>query len=188
MARPMQQAAVINLISDSEDDSSLDLGQRHGAEDVYDGAFEFLDDFPDNILDVEGPFTADDRNTIDLTALPDVDVPPVPLAEGDRAPANPNATLADVELITEAQCLQMVLDVLPDISIEHVLNLIQEQTQQHTRTHAACEQILTQLLDGGAYPKEQDEETSRKRKRQNSSSEFEDGDANVDMPRYQKDA
>ncbi|KAF1964895.1 hypothetical protein BU23DRAFT_491236 [Bimuria novae-zelandiae CBS 107.79] len=98
--------------------------------------------------------------------------------------------LAQGELITAAACLQMVVEVLPDISVDHVLQLIADQTQDDTRTPEACQRIITQLLDGGEYPKEVEEEVSRKRKREHerSLSEFEGDDGEDRTSEYRNDA
>jgi TRIAD3 protein (E3 ubiquitin-protein ligase RNF216) len=102
---------------------------------------------------------------IDLTDIPDIDVPPSDLVLEDfEAPASDDLG-GDDHLVTEAVALQIVLDVLPDISIDHVLNIIREKTTDLTRTNAQCHDIVTQLLDGEAYPKEEDETSKKKRKR-----------------------
>lgn len=81
----------------------------------------------------------------------------------------------------------MVLEVLPDISVEHVLQLIADQTQDETRTPEACQRIVTNILDGGEYPKEE-EEASKKRKRERSISEFEEDDGEDRDGQYTDDA
>jgi hypothetical protein len=106
------------------------------------------------------------------------------------APNNPMCAEADIaegELVTAAACLRMVVDILPDISVDHVLALIADQTQDNTRTLEACQQIVSQLLDNGAYPKEE-EEAGHKRKRERSLSEFEDDNGDGRPGNYQNDA
>lgn len=177
---------VIDLLSDDDD---ADFMEYHDAFDAIPGA----DDFAHNFLDLDDSDDLDDPNVIDLTAfadIPDIDVPAGPNLGGGPSRAAQDVDLMDSELITEAACLQMVLDVLPDISVDHVLNLIKEKTQDHTRTPTECQQIISQLLDGGAYPKEQDEMNSRKRKRDDHDdlSEFENGQQETDLPDYQPNA
>ncbi|KAF2661337.1 hypothetical protein K491DRAFT_449808 [Lophiostoma macrostomum CBS 122681] len=80
----------------------------------------------------------------------------------------------------------MILDVLPEIAINHVLELINEQK---VYTTAACERLITRLLDEGSYPKERDE-LHRKRKRGRSSDSHDEVN-NVDstnVPGYFQDA
>ncbi|KAL1599555.1 hypothetical protein SLS60_007358 [Paraconiothyrium brasiliense] len=120
---------------------------------------------------------------------------PTPAPAPNPEPANPAPNnLMDVEvdiapgaLVTAAACLQMIVQILPDISVDHVLALIADQTQDNTRTPEACQRIITHLLDGGAYPKEE-EEASRKRKRERSVSDFENDDGNMLPPGYKDDA
>ena len=91
----------------------------------------------------------------------------------EQTTSNNRADFFQGDLVTAAACLQMVVEVLPDIAVDHVLQLIADQTQDHTRTPDACQRIISQLLDGGEYPKEE-EEVSRKRKRERSLSESEE--------------
>ncbi|KAF2472065.1 uncharacterized protein BDR25DRAFT_221227 [Lindgomyces ingoldianus] len=158
---------VIDLLSDDEGTSSEALPEDTRPEDLNDLAL--FNEF----LKINGQ---DEYNPIDLTALediPDVDVPP----DG----AHPRLTVENAEAVSEAvseaQCLQMVLNVLPDIAIDHVLNLIKERIGDRTRTVAECERLITHILDEGIYPKETDEASKRKRKRGNDddddTSEFE---------------
>jgi hypothetical protein len=173
MARPRFEHAheVMNLASDGE-------------EEVFSGdELDFFDAVPNgddavvDLTDMSGvleehnarynpAYGAADDGIIDLTAIPDIDVPPsddpILIEDGTRKSIN---EIGGADLVTEAACLQMVLNVLPEISIEYVLNLIKEKTADLTRTVAQCEGIVTQLLDGDAYPKEVDEAKNNKRKR-----------------------
>jgi TRIAD3 protein (E3 ubiquitin-protein ligase RNF216) len=172
-----QEREVIDLESDSEDDFEEFVG--------FDSDSEV-----DEALTVNSPgYAGGPENTIDLTALediPDVDVPPDP-----PVPAQPDLLAEDVELLSEAACLQMVINVLPDVSVDHVLTLIQERT--HPRTHEECERLITDLLDGGAYPKEIDDANNkRKRKRGDDDdgdiTKYENGEHNIDVPDYHNNA
>ncbi|KAF2189577.1 hypothetical protein K469DRAFT_562812 [Zopfia rhizophila CBS 207.26] len=109
---------------------------------------------------------------IDLTGLediPDVDVPP----NGEQ----PLRPAEDVQIISEAECLQMVLNVLPDIAVDYVLNLIQDRANDLARTIAEAERLIAFILDEGTYPKERDKVNNRKRKRSDDDdiAEFERG-------------
>jgi TRIAD3 protein (E3 ubiquitin-protein ligase RNF216) len=66
----------------------------------------------------------------------------------------------------------MVLDVLPGISVEYVLNLIQNETTEETRTVAQCEELIDSLLEG-TYPTEADASNRGKRKREDDESDQE---------------
>lgn len=104
-------------------------------------------------------------NAIDLTDIPDINVPPSNPGTLDIKRHGSSSRDGEVGLITEAECLQMVLNVLPAISVDYVLNLIREKTTDQTRTAAQCEQIVAQLLDG-THPTEADAENKKKRKRE----------------------
>jgi TRIAD3 protein (E3 ubiquitin-protein ligase RNF216) len=105
------------------------------------------------------------KPVIDLTNIPDIDIPPnKPRPMNDQSHGNPDRG-GGVGLITEAACLQMVLDVLPAISVDYVLNLIQNKTTDQTRSVAQCEQIILQLLEG-THPTEADAVNQKKRKRE----------------------
>ncbi|OAG12700.1 uncharacterized protein CC84DRAFT_1171377 [Paraphaeosphaeria sporulosa] len=201
-----EQRQVIDLVSDDEDDLS-----RYGDDRSYEvdalpefelGGPETEEDWEERNwggLGVEGaarlgPLEQDyERDFIDFGPN-DFDQPDLAPAVNNHRLANaaPNnlmnveADIAESELVTVAVCLQMVLDILPDISVDHVLALIADQTQDNTRTSEACQRIVTQLLDGEAYPKEE-EEASRKRKRQRSFSEFEEDDGEGRPHSYMND-
>jgi TRIAD3 protein (E3 ubiquitin-protein ligase RNF216) len=200
------QRHVVDLVSDEEDRESLDL-----AEDIedfgpfFDNAFHASDQIQLDGGDLNDFFAAPRlessphaaHNPIDLTGLDDS-------SDADNAPAHssPSRTPLDTamvmqddhdlavgELITVSACLQMVLNVLPDISVDHTLSVIFTSTKDATRTTAECERIIAQLLDGGGYPKENDEENSRKRKRnEDDSSGFEGGEEDAESPMYRRDA
>lgn len=96
------------------------------------------------------------------------------IPEGLEPPRNRNAKMSP---ITAGACLQMVLNVFPDMSVEHALKTIKERTTDDMRTIAQCEQVVAQLLDDGAYPKEADAVRGKKRKREDSNdvSDYENG-------------
>jgi TRIAD3 protein (E3 ubiquitin-protein ligase RNF216) len=194
MAHP--RVEYVDIDSDSEDEGFLDDGLQH-LDAELDGPVRpnalhnFSDD--DGLLDMVN----DNYNqgygagneVIDLTNIPDIDVPPSdgPIVVDDDPIVPENGA---AQLVTEAACLQMVMDVLPDISTDHVLNLIKEKTTDLTRTLAQCENILTQLLDGEAYPKEVDEANTKKRKRDDEDdwSRYEKGERDPDVANYEQEA
>lgn len=99
---------------------------------------------------------------------------------------------AQTDLVTGAACLQMVLSVLPDISVDHVLKLIQEKTTDATRTMVQCERLIAELLEGEPYPKEEEEAKKRKRKREDEAedelSSYEKGERTLEIYGYESDA
>lgn len=161
----------VDLASDSEDEElSGDDQDSIDAEALRDDAVVDLTEMSgvlDELNARYSPAYGAADSIIDLTAIPDVDVPPSddPILIEDESMELVDQ-MRDTNLLTEAACLQMVLDILPDISIEHVLSLIKEKTADLTRTMAQCEGIVTQLLDGEAYPKEADDAKNKKRKRE----------------------
>lgn len=200
------QRQVIDLVTDEEDDF---FGFGDDSDCEPDALPEFELGGPETEEDQEerdwrglsvegaaqlGPFEQDwEREFIDFGPNDFVQRDPAPAANNPRLDnAAPNnlmdfeADIAEGELVTAAVCLQMVLDILPDISVDHVLALITDQTQDSTRTADACQRIITQLLDGGPYPQEE-EAASRKRKRQRSLSEFEDDDGEGRPQSYTND-
>jgi TRIAD3 protein (E3 ubiquitin-protein ligase RNF216) len=174
MARARDNAGheVIDLASDSEDEV---LSEDNSAYfDAHDRTQDGMAHFPAD-QDEYGMFGALNarysppyetaNGIIDLIDIPDIDVPPSDLVLDDfEAPFNDDLG-GDDHLVTEAVALQMVLDVLPDISIDHVLKIIRNKTTDLTRTNVQCHGIVAQLLDGEAYPKEEDETSKKKRKR-----------------------
>jgi hypothetical protein len=103
---------------------------------------------------------------------PDIDVPrDEPRPSNNQNHGSPSRRAAE-RLVTEAECLQMVLDVLPGISVEYVLNLIQNETTEETRTVAQCEELIDSLLEG-TYPTEADASNRGKRKREDDESDQE---------------
>lgn len=133
------------------------------------------------------------RETIDLTIGSDTGGDASKKAVYENAPealAHTKNRNAEVQPITTTACLQMVLSVFPDISVEHALHLIKQRSTDETRTTAQCEQIVAQLLDEGAYPKELDSARGKKRKREGSDSlsDYENGKVDSGISGYQADA
>jgi TRIAD3 protein (E3 ubiquitin-protein ligase RNF216) len=103
---------------------------------------------------------------------PDIDVPrDEPRPSNDQNHGSPSRR-ADERLVTEAECLQMVLDVLPGISVKYGLDQIQNKTADETRTVARCEELIDSLLEG-PYPTEADASNRGKRKREDDESDQE---------------
>jgi len=165
---------VVDLLSDSESEDK-DFTE-HGLE-FFDAQsdVESADEYPEldePLGNNHAQWYQDGHETIDLTGIPDIDVPPSdPLVVDDHEPPQPNAQTPEWNggdaLVTEADFLQIVLSVLPDISVDYVLQLIQEKSTDATRTMVQCEHFLTQILEGEPYPKESDAAKSKKRKRDN---------------------
>ncbi|CAN9187989.1 unnamed protein product [Alternaria alternata] len=175
---------VVNLLSDSETE---DEGFTRRELEDFDArsAAEFAHDYPemdDPIAGFRTQLREHDHQFIDLTEIPDVDVPPsdaVVVEEQEPQPEGRAPEWGDeATVVTEAACLQMVLSVLPDISVDYVLKLIQEKTTDTTRTTAQCEHFLTELLEGDPYPKESDDANNKKRKR--------DDEAESELSTYEK--
>ncbi|KAG9186473.1 E3 ubiquitin-protein ligase RNF216 [Alternaria panax] len=188
---------VVDLLSgsDTEDEGFT----RRDLED-FDArsAMEFAHDYPeldDPIADFRTQYQANDRQFIDLTDIPDVDVPPSDAVMVKYQEPQPEARAADWDedaaVVSEAACLQMVLSVLPDISVDYVLKLIREKTTDMTRTTAQCEHFLTELLEGEPYPKEIDDAKNKKRKRddeaENELSTYEKGERDPEIGGYEQD-
>lgn len=190
---------VINLISDDEKDEPADNGIDHAANSLREFVAPWLIEHPvgDHIqadldehqgqIDVE----VNNADIFDLTAIPNIGVPPPDrdlhspeMMEGGQ----PAAAVIAPELITEAVCLQLVLDVFPDVSVDHVLEMIQLSTTDLTRTKKHSERIVNELLER-TYPKEADM-TTRKRRREDSdgASEYEKDERDDPMLTYHPDA
>ncbi|KAJ8118241.1 hypothetical protein OPT61_g745 [Boeremia exigua] len=166
MVRPVARRNVqaIDLTSDESDGFADDDAAHQDAESIGQPVYEAeelpLDENP------HGHADTDSREIIDLTAIPDVDVPPSEHGSSGIEDAEQTNIGAEAELISEAMCLQLVLDVFPDISVDHVLTMIQEKTTNLTRTKEDGERIVNELLEGD-FPKEADVK-SKKRRREDS--------------------
>ena len=190
MVRPVggHHHEIVNLISDDEgDDFSDGSDDLHEADYMEEASGDEVEDFFD-APQAPDHANADDRVFIDLTAFPEADVPlsqqpPNHVEEADPADVN-----AESELITEAVCLQLVLDVLPDISIDHVLTMIRQHTIDQTRTKIHSEMIVNELLEV-TYPKEADV-ARKKRGRQDSegASDYEKDKSDSRSLTYETDA
>jgi TRIAD3 protein (E3 ubiquitin-protein ligase RNF216) len=174
MARPRIEDAyeVVDLDSGSEEEEDeLDFFNAR-AEREYLGN-EYPDMNMDGILEELNaryhPVYEAADGIVDLTGIPDIDVPPSdPMLVGPAFEAAESDDFdRDDQLVTEAVALQMVLDFLPDISVDHVLQIIKKKTTDLTRTNVQCQNIIAQLVEDGDYPKEDDETHSKKRKRSN---------------------
>lgn len=132
------------------------------------------------------------RETIDLTISSDIDgytseeAVDQKISEVVEPPHNGNA---QTQPITAEACLQMVLNVFPDMSVEHALKSIKERTEDDTRTLSQCEQLVVQLLDEGTYPREADAVKGKKRKREDSDdiSDYENGGVDPEIGGYLAD-
>ncbi|RMZ69017.1 ring finger [Pyrenophora seminiperda CCB06] len=174
MARPAinVEHEIVNLISDSESEDDgipRDEPDFFAAPSDVDSADEYSE-LEEPLRNLHAQLHEDDYEMIDLTGVPDIDVPPsVPIAVNDDELPPPNAQAPgwnDVNTpITEAACLQMVLSILPDISADYVLQLIQEKMTDTTRTMVQCEHFLAEILEGEPYPKELNDAKNKKRKR-----------------------
>jgi TRIAD3 protein (E3 ubiquitin-protein ligase RNF216) len=181
---------VVDLAEDSEDELvSEDEFEFFDAQAEREGALEDIHEMHN--LDARySPFYEVPDGVIDLTGIPDIDVPP----------SNPTSVHSDAEeydnvddgarLVPEAIGLQMILDFLPDISIDHVLNLLREKTTDLTRSAAQCQGIIMQLVEDGSYPREADESIKRKRKRDDEDEweEYDKSNRDPEVPNYETDA
>lgn len=156
---------VVDLISDDESDNLTDnsayFNDAWHDQDQLGNEEEYTDNAP-----AHGRAEVNNEAFIDLTAIPDIDVPPSEHDPDVLEENEPVFTIVESELITEAVCLQSILDVFPDISIDHVLAMIRKRTTDLTRTKKHSERMINELLEGD-YPKEVDV-VSKKRKRQDS--------------------
>ncbi|KAL6155735.1 hypothetical protein ACJQWK_05555 [Exserohilum turcicum] len=181
---------IVDLLSDTESEDEGRARQQVEASDAQSAAGSAsnhpnFDDFRQNLQLIDGEI-------IDLTAIPDIDVPPSdPIIADDMLRQAPGRH-AQTDLVTGAACLQMVLSVLPDISVDHVLKLIQEKTTDATRTMVQCERLIAELLEGEPYPKEEEEAKKRKRKREDEAedelSSYEKGERTLEIYGYESDA
>ncbi|KAJ4986687.1 ring finger domain-containing protein [Stagonosporopsis vannaccii] len=173
---------IVDLVSDDEadgfSDDSLSLHDAQFVREQYDDEV-----FPDlDELDQYEHCNIENPDIIDLTAIPDIDVPPSEHNLNAVEDSVPIDAADGAQLITEAVCLRLVLDVFPDVSIDHVLTMIQERTTDLTRTKEHSERIVNELLEG-TYPKEADV-ASKKRRREDSVeiNEYEDDERDMGPP------
>ncbi|XPS75155.1 RBR-type E3 ubiquitin transferase [Ascochyta lentis] len=156
---------VVDLTSDDEDEDVAHNGiavlDAVSVEEPTDNQNEF--DIDQLLHGHYQHSETDHQEIIDLTAIPDVDVPPSDSGSSATQDVAPSEGNSEAELVTEAICLQLVLDVLPDVSTDHVLTLIKTRTTDQTRTKAHSEQIVNELLEG-TYPKETDRNNKKRRR------------------------
>lgn len=192
MVRPaaIDDHEVVNLISDDEQngpsDDQIEFFDAQSVGSSADVGAHF--DYPGNLPEYRDA-TIGGRDVIDLTAVPDIDVRPsdiVPQVVGNVALVDDGD---DIELISEAVCLQLVLDVFPDVSVDYVLTMISERTTDLTRTKEHSERIVNELLEEDTYPKEA-ENASKKRRRADSDDfgDFEKDEGTIGVLNYATDA
>ncbi|KAL9585467.1 MAG: hypothetical protein Q9212_001500 [Teloschistes hypoglaucus] len=99
---------------------------------------------------------------------------PRPLQAARRLPQDDgNASSPSVDdeprplIVTFDSCLTELLEVFPDISHHHVKSLYDEHISTGVQAFGGSlsEQLISQILDGGKYPKERDRQNELKRKR-----------------------
>jgi TRIAD3 protein (E3 ubiquitin-protein ligase RNF216) len=196
MARARNGNEIVDLVSDSEDEApsedGLDFFDAHDQPQDEVALFPGDQNVDHIIRELNAryhPVYEAADGIIDLTNIPDIDVPPFdPILDHTEFPAQDELG-SDDQLITEAVSLQMIIDVLPDISIDHVLGIIREKTTDLTRTTAKCHEIISQLVDQETYPKEDDEAKNKKRKRgdEDDWKEYDKTDRNPAIPTYETD-
>ena len=185
---------VIEILSDSEEEGLI--GDQPEFFDARSAQHNLADwpDFDEAFNNAEVHFSPNDGEPIDLTAIPDIDIPPsdaIVLEDEDPRPVTTShGWTSKGDLVTENDCVQRILDVLPDISVDHVLKMIKEKTTDVSRTTAQCELLLTQILDGETYPKEADDMKNKKRKRghEDDFSDYEKGERDPEVSSYERDA
>jgi TRIAD3 protein (E3 ubiquitin-protein ligase RNF216) len=181
---------IVDISSDSEDNTAS--GKEFEFFDAQSENQDAVEDNTPNELNAHFPanYHIADDGIIDLTVIPDVDVPPSDPPMIDLEPIGNDDFDRDEQIITEAVGLQMVLDFLPGISIDHVLGLLREKTTDDTRTNAHCRDLITQLVEAGDYPKEDDERNKKKRKRSDEDDwkDFEEAERDPEIPTYESDA
>ncbi|KAF2735468.1 hypothetical protein EJ04DRAFT_434943 [Polyplosphaeria fusca] len=124
----------------------------------------------DDFYDLDTP--SDIGNAFDLAGIehvPDIDIPP-------DAPAI-------VPKLNETECLQVILNVLPDIAVDHVLSLIRERGVSSLET---CQALIDRIFEDGPYPTES-QASQRKRKREDDNN-FEKGEHVSKTPDYFSEA
>lgn len=160
---PKHSREVVHLYADGEEEEGeFAFGARYNAA-AQSQEYEDVNDLLQELNQRYSPEFGAADIFVDLTNISDRDSPPPALAA--RRVEFARISVPEPNHITEAVCLQMILDVLPDICIEHALGLIKANTQENTRTPAQCENIISQLLDEDSYPKEADQAKDKKRKR-----------------------
>lgn len=110
----------------------------------------------------------------ELQAAVDRSLLPFRLSPGPQNPPDRNASnprvIPSMQIPVAAGydlCLQNVLDVFPDISHDHVKALYDSHPTDALSPDAVplSEEIISQILDTGKYPKERDRQNELKRKR-----------------------
>ena len=102
--------------------------------------------------------------------LPDP-VDPVSLEVLPEEPTAPVVEQPDPAALYQAY-VSKVLEVFPDICLKHVQQLYDAHTQADGEQRFAAQEddisqhVITQILDGGKYPKERDTRRALKRKRE----------------------
>lgn len=87
----------------------------------------------------------------------------------DLAPQNSHeelSTMTTREPYTETQCLEQVLQVLPDISHDHVLRLFRKAPPSEADRDDWFQAFINNILEGGKYPTQRDYRRGSKRKLQ----------------------
>lgn len=180
---------IIDLISNNELDALSDDEVEYFYAHSVGEPINFGADFDVLGLPDYGNADVDVRDVIDLTAIPDVDVPPSDVAPHAFEHATPASARVEIELISEAVCLQLVKDVFPHVAVDHVVTMIQERTTDLTRTKEHSERIVSELLEQGTHPKEK-ESASKKRRREDSEdfSDFGQGEHATGILSYATDS
>ena len=133
---------IIDLTSDNEDDQLPAERVANLAAKSFSGPTNAEEHLDLNEVHRYGQSRIQQQNTIEMAAVPDADVPSSNFDPPVTEHAALNDSFNEAEIISKSVCLQLVLDIFPDVSIDHVLDLIKAKTTDQTRTKVHSELIV----------------------------------------------
>lgn len=177
-------AVVINLLSDSDNDSDIVMAEAVDPPDPFDVDGLLGDDIDEEWAAVlriaeeaermrnEAPFF--DAQVSDAEEARYVENRP-PTSDADLLERELEIQdLAPPDLLSEDGCLLRILEVFPDIAHDHVLQLYRAkfvyglEVPEACTVASWCSELVVELLESGKYPRERERRQELKRKREES--------------------
>lgn len=161
----MQAIQHREVITIDDSDSELEDGLHMDNAQLLDQFYHFDQNAQQQLYDGIIGQLPDPVDPMNLEVLPEQ--PTAPVVETDPA------------ALYQAY-VSKVLEVFPDICLKHVQQLYDAHTQADGEQRLAAQEddisqrVITQILDGGKYPKERDTRRALKRKRESEEEEGED--------------
>ena len=172
MATVVRPSEIIEINDDSSDDQRRPTPRRPSRLQAIDASLITRRDLPTTrgssfgARSIQATTNKLPSPIVDLDVDLDGDVIDSAFLNMEDTPGRPTEPLMNVDILLDFDaCLREVLEIFPDISHDHVQELYDVQLPHPVDGQTVAQNLITQILDKGKYPKEKDRLKELKRKR-----------------------